>query len=131
VNGCVPVAAAISFADPSCEEPVISKKVLLILAILVVLAVGGVAIYVWVDYSQAQNSLTRSRLDVRDLEDNIRRHPEDVARLKEMHQLAKSQFDSMETLHKIWIDEDEISTLQTALEEEKHRIDQLAGPVKN
>ena len=106
-----------------------SKKVLIlgILVILAVLAVGGAATYVWVDYSQAQNSLTRSRLYVRDLEENITRHPEDVARLKEMHDLAKLQVDLLERYHSRWIDKEEISALRTALEKDKHDIDRLAG----
>ena len=103
-----------------------SKKVL-ILGVAVVLAVGGVATYLWVDYSQAQNSLTRSRLDVRDLAENIERHPEDVARLKEMYDSAKLEVDLLERYHSSWIDKEEISALRTALEKDKHDIDRLAG----
>ena len=103
-----------------------SKKVL-ILGIAVVLAVGGVATYLWVDYSQAQTSLTRSRLDVRDLAENIERHPEDVARLKEMYDSAKLEVDLLERYHSSWIDKEEIAALRTALEKDKHDIDQLAG----
>ena len=46
---------------------------------------------------------------------------------KEMHQEAKFQVNSMEEFHHNWIDEDEISALRTVLEEEKHKIDRLAG----
>jgi flagellar basal body-associated protein FliL len=106
-----------------------SKKVLIlgIAVVAVVLAVGGVATYVWVDYSQAQNALTRSQQDVRDVEENIRRHPEDVARLREMYKLAKFQVDALEEYHHTWINKDEISGLQSALERDKRAIDQLPG----
>ena len=109
-----------------------SKNVLVfrIAGAVIALAVSGVAAYVWVDYSQAQNALARSRLDVRDLAENITRHPEDVARLKEMYKLAKLHVDSMEEYHHIWIDKAEVSALQAALEEDKHGIDRLAGDVR-
>ncbi len=109
-----------------------SKKVLIGIAVIaVLLVVGGVAVYVWVDYSQAQNSLTTSRLYVRDLQENIRRHPEDVGRLKEMYTQAVYEIDALERFHRTWVGEDEISALRTALEESKRAIDQLAaGPGK-
>ena len=86
------------------------------------MAVGGVAAYVWVDYSQAQNSLIRSRLEVRDLAENIERHPEDVARLKEMYNSAKLQVDMLEQFHSFWIDKEELSAMRTALEKDLHDI---------
>jgi hypothetical protein len=105
-----------------------SKKGLIVSVVVVaVLVVGGVATYVWVDYSQAQNSLTTARLYARDLEDNIRRHPEDVARLKEMYTEATNEVDSLERFHRAWIGQDEISALRTALEKDNHDINQLAG----
>ena len=105
-----------------------SKKVL-ILGVVVVLAVGGVATYFWVDYSQAQNSLIRSRLEVRTLGEHLDRHQDDAARLKEMYDLAKLQVDLLEKYHSSWIDKEEISALRTALEKDCHDIDQLSGAV--
>lgn len=103
-----------------------SKKVL-VLGMVVVLAIGGVATYFWVDYSQAQNSLARSQLEVRSLGENITRHPEDVGRLKEMYKLANIQVDLLEKYHSRWIDAEEISSLKTAIERYRRDIDQLAG----
>ncbi len=76
-----------------------SKKVVIrsVLGVAVVLAVGGAATYVWLDYSQAQNALANARLDVRSLGENIERHPEDVPRLKEMCSLAKINLQCLET----------------------------------
>jgi len=104
-----------------------SKKVRILVVVLVVLAVAGAATYFWVDYSQAQNSLTNSQLFVRDLDENIRRHPEDVAHLKELYKLAKLQVDLLETNHSRWIDRAEIAALRTGLEKDSQAIDQLAG----
>lgn len=103
-----------------------STKVLIV-SVAVLLAVGGVAAYVWVDYSRAQNSLTRSRLEVRSLGENLERHPEDVARLKEMCQSAKFQVDTLEKFHSGWIDKGEISAMRTTLEKDQHDIDELAA----
>jgi hypothetical protein len=103
-----------------------SKK-LLILGVVVVLAAGGIATYLWVDYGQAQNSLTTSRQFVHDVDDNIRRHPEDVARLKELYNSAKRQVDLLETYHSRWIDKGEIAALRTALEKDSQTINQLGG----
>ena len=105
-----------------------SKKVLIgIAAVAVVLAIGGAAIYVWVDYSQAQNSLTKARLYVRDVQENVRRHPEDVSRLNELYRQAEFEVDALEKFHRAWIGKDEIPAMRTALEESKHAIDQLTG----
>jgi hypothetical protein len=111
--------------------------VLGVAGVVVVLAVGGVATYVWVDYSQAQNSLTRSRLDVRRLgeslelrpEDVARLKPEDITRLKERYTSADRDVRWLEKCNSIWIDKEEISALRTALEEDNHDIDQLAAAV--
>lgn len=106
-----------------------SKKILILgIVIVLVLAVGGVGTYLWVDHSQAQNALTRSRLEVRSLGENIERHPEDVARLMEMWRLATYQVESLDKFygHSMWVDKAEISALQTALEKDKHDIEQLA-----
>ena len=106
-----------------------SKKalILVVVGVVVVLAVGGAATYVWVDYSQAQNSLIRSRQDVRSLGENVERHPEDVARLKEMYSLANFGVQWLEQSGSIWIDKAEVSSLRTALEKDKRDIDQLAA----
>ena len=103
-----------------------SKKVL-ILGIAVVLAVGGVATYLWVDYGQAQNSLIRSRLEVRTLGEHLDRHQDDAAHLKEMYGEAKLQVDLLEQFHSRWIDQGEISALRTTLEKDHHDIEQLSG----
>jgi len=103
-----------------------SKKVLILGAVVVAL-VGGAAVYAWVDYSQAQNSLGLSQLYVHDVEDNVRRHPEDVGRLKELYKEAKLQVDLLEKHHHAWIGKDVISGLQTSLEKQKQAIDGLAG----
>ena len=80
-----------------------SKKVL-IFGIVVLLAVGGAGTYVWVDYSQAQTSLTRSRLEVRTLGEHLDRHQGDAAHLKEMYSSAKLKVDLLEKYHSTWID---------------------------
>jgi hypothetical protein len=103
-----------------------SKKVV-ILGIVVVLAVGGVATYLWVDYSQAQNSLIRSRLEVRTLGEHLDRRQDDAARLKELYTSAKLEVDMLERYHSRWIDKDEIAALRTALEKDSRDIDQLAA----
>ncbi len=106
-----------------------SKKVLIlgIVVVAVVLAAGGVATYVWLDYTQAHDSLTRMQQDVRDVGDNMRRHPEDVARLQEMYKLTKIEVDAMAESHHTWINEDDIAALRTALEGDKQAIDRLPG----
>jgi len=104
-------------------------------ATVVMLAAGGVATYLWVDYSQAQNSLTRARLEVRSLgesldlrpEDVARLKPEEVARLKERYSLADIQVKWLETCNSMWIDKGEISAMRTALGQDKQDIDQLAA----
>ena len=103
-----------------------SKKVL-ILGIVVMLIVGGVATYCRVDYSQAQNCLTRSRLAVEILEKHLDQH-DDVAHLKELHNSAKIEVGILEHTydHSFWINRDEIWSLKTALEKDGHDIDQLA-----
>ena len=106
-----------------------SKKVL-ILGIAVAVAAGGAATYFWVDYGQAQTSLTRSRLEVRSLGEHLDRHQDDAAHLKEMYNLAKLQVDLLERHHSSWIDKEEISALRTALEKDSHDIDQLSGAAK-
>jgi hypothetical protein len=117
-----------------------SRKALIrgVAGVAAVLVVGGVATYAWVDYSQAQNSLIRSRLDVRVLGKSLDLHPgdlagikpEQVAHLKEMYSLADSQVRWLEHLDSIWIDKGEISALRTALEKDKQDIDQLAAAVE-
>jgi hypothetical protein len=116
-----------------------SKKVLIlgVAGVAVVLAVGGVATYAWVDYSQAQNALTRARLYVSSLgksldlhpEDVARLKPEEVARLKEMYSSADMEVRWLEKLDSIWIDKEEVSALRTALENDKQDIDLLAAAV--
>ncbi len=81
----------------------------------------------WVDYSRAQNSLTKSRLYVRDVQENIGRHPEDVGRLRELYQDAKCEVNSLEQFHRTWVGQDEIARLRGDLEKSKAAIDQLAG----
>lgn len=103
------------------------RKWVLILGGLVALALGGATVYAWVGYSQAQNSLTRARLDVRDVGENIVRHPEDVARLKELYREAELHVDAVARFHSFWVGETEISALRTALEKDGHDIDRLAG----
>ena len=71
--------------------------------------------------------MATSRLYVRDVQENIRRHPEDVPRLKEMYTQATYELDALERFHRTWVGEGEISALRTSLEESKHAIDQLAG----
>ncbi|MGA2066624.1 MAG: hypothetical protein ABSG86_16730 [Thermoguttaceae bacterium] len=114
-----------------------SKKALIlgVAVAAIVLAAGGVATYLWVDYSQAQNSLTRARLEVRSLgesldlrpEDVARLKPEEVARLKERYSLADIQVKWLETCNSMWIDKGEISAMRTALGQDKQDIDQLAA----
>ncbi len=103
------------------------KVVILGIVVVAVLLAGGVALYLWVDYSQAQNSLTKSRLYVRDVQENIGRHPEDVGRLRELYQDAKREVDSLEQFHRTWVGQDEIARLRGDLEKSKAAIDQLAG----
>jgi hypothetical protein len=110
-----------------------SKKVLILgIVAVVVLAVGAAATYFWLDYSQAQNALGRSRLAVRSVGENIERHPEDVARLKEMCASAKIEVHILDQCycHSLWIDRDEITALQTALEKDQQDIERLAGRAK-
>ena len=100
-----------SFYSPTLKGAVMSKKLVfrIVVGVAVVLAVGGAATYLWVDYSQAQNSLIRSRQDVRSLGENIERHPEDVGRLKEMCSLANAGVQWLEQSNSMWIDKGEVS----------------------
>jgi hypothetical protein len=106
-----------------------SKKVLIAGTAVAVVLAGAVAIYCWVDYRQAENCLTNSRLKVHSLSEAIERHPEDVARLKDTYGLAKIQVDILEALysHSLWIDREEISALRTELEKDKQDLDRLVG----
>ena len=60
-------------------------------------------------------------------EDVARLKPEDVARLKEMYSSADIEVRWLETCDSMWIDKGETSALRTALEKNKHDIDQLAA----
>ena len=105
-----------------------SRKVAILgVVVVAVLLAGGAALYLWVDYSQAQNSLTKSQLYVHDVQDNIRRHPEDVGRLKELYDEAKREVDLLEEFHRRWVGQDEITRLRGDLEKSKAAIDQLSG----
>jgi hypothetical protein len=106
----------------------VSKKALTIIVVAVVLlAAGGAALYLWVDYSQAQNSLATARLYVRDVQDIIRRDPENIGRLKGLYNDAKREVDLLEEFHRTWVGQDEIARLRSELEKSKAAIDQLAG----
>ena len=64
---------------------------------------------------------------MRDVAENIERHPEDVARLKEMYGSAKLEVDLLERYHSSWIDAGEIAALRTALEKDRQDIDRLSA----
>jgi hypothetical protein len=61
------------------------------------------------------------------VQENVRRHPEDVPRLKELYRQAAYEVDVLEKFHRTWVGENDISALRTALDESKRAIDQLAG----
>jgi hypothetical protein len=103
-----------------------SKKVLF-LGIVILLLVGAGATYLWVDYSQAQNSLIRSRLEVRILGEHLDRHQDTPARLMELYRTAKLQVDMLEQYHATWIDKQELAALRTALEKDEQDIQRLSG----
>jgi peptidoglycan hydrolase CwlO-like protein len=100
-----------------------SKKVL-ILGIVLLLAVGGVGAYVWVSYSQAQDSLNHAWQAVRALGENMDR--KDV-NLHELYRMADAQVDQLERFPSSWIDKAEVAKLRTTLQDEKKELDERAA----
>ena len=73
-----------------------------------------------------KNALTRSRLDVRDLAENIQRHPEDVARLKEMYESASPRFTRWRNIIALGSTKRK-SCIMCCVGRGQHDIDRLAG----
>ena len=99
-----------------------SKKVL-ILGMVAVLVVGGVATYVWIDYSQAQVVQRRSRRSASWAKTWTERN----VNLDELYRVASIRVEQLERSQSMWISKSEIASLRTTLADEKHELDQRAA----
>jgi hypothetical protein len=97
-----------------------SKKVL-IAGVAVVLIVGAVATYFWMDYRGARESLHRAEQAVHTFAENLDRR--DV-NLHEMYRVADVAIYQLEYSSSMWIGKEEVAALRATLKEVKQELDQ-------